>query len=119
MSRAFYWLKRHKKISLVDEHGGLKEKGKQTMHTVATTVRNDKPKPLSTVGRELVRSLSTFFKGGFWFCDDCRMACERKESDHGQPACCSECGSLRISYVEPIDKALAIPEGEIIHPGEL
>ncbi|HEV2210071.1 MAG TPA: hypothetical protein VG167_14925 [Verrucomicrobiae bacterium] len=33
-----------------------------------------------------------------WWCRDCERITEREESDQGQPAKCSLCGSHRIEY---------------------
>lgn len=41
--------------------------------------------------------------GGGWFCEDCRRATERQESDQGEPASCLRCGSRRLTYVPPAE----------------
>ena len=39
---------------------------------------------------------------GYWFCLSCCHVTEKNESDNGQPAVCSLCGSPRIKFCPPV-----------------
>jgi hypothetical protein len=43
--------------------------------------------------------LSELCASGFWYCPNCGGINTREEDDHGQPACCGVCGSVKIHLV--------------------
>jgi hypothetical protein len=56
-------------------------------------------------GQLLKEKIESVMLTGFHFCRSHEGICDRIESEQGQPACCSVCGSHRIEYHPPIDQA--------------
>jgi hypothetical protein len=55
---------------------------------------------------KLKHQLDVLLTEGFWICSSCEQICDRIESDNGQPASCSTCGSHKITWNPPINEAL-------------
>jgi hypothetical protein len=61
----------------------------------------------------LKEKIESILLTGFWFCRSHEGICDRIESEHGQPAWCSVCGSCRIEWHPPIDQAVENPQPKV------